>query len=135
MNFGCKSDKETMSAESEWRKYHYPTVHVRCGQQLISGGCNANFVEGILDNIVNPSPPPKTADPAYFVLFTTHGVCYICLSTLDCFAYRTNFVSTRRGISRRRRIVDKLQLNWFFRDNVKTWFIVLVWPVCGRGVY
>jgi len=80
--------------------------------------------------------PPKTADPAYFVLFTTHGVCYICLSTLDCFTYRTNFVSTRRGISRRRRrIVDKLQLNWFFRDNVKTWFIVLVWPVCGRGVY
>lgn len=58
MNLGCKSDKETMSSEREWRKYHYPTDHVLCGQQLVSGGCNANFVERIVDNVVN-APPLK----------------------------------------------------------------------------
>lgn len=71
MNFGCKNDNEIMSAEGEWCT---TLLSEYCGQQLVSGGCNANFVERFLDNV---NPPPKTAAvSAYFVQLMAR-VCYI----------------------------------------------------------
>jgi len=100
MNLGRKSDKETMSIKRGWRTTSPPSTY--CGQQHVAGGCNANFVERFLDNIVNPSSPKTAAVSAYFVLFTTH-VCYIgCLSVIVLLIERILFRFVPRGILRRR---------------------------------